>query len=75
MRKLSIKLTDNRSGEIVCSIIADHLSITERCTTLFWNENNRIETLPAAIDNWFIINGVITINYKSGFHAEITRIA
>ena len=84
MRKLSCKIIRSDDNSIVQKFISDHADITNR-TTVFFNayalnktysegESGAQFCIPCEIDHWCIMDGIVTIYYKTGFELEISRI-
>ena len=83
MKKLSIKIIESESNKTIESIICQHLDASAHLTTLSntifkrpgqSDKFYKLYVIPAKIDHWHLMDGLITIYYTSGFEMEITRI-
>jgi hypothetical protein len=84
MRKLLIKIFRSSDHVLTETIICQHMDATNKSTALygfsfvglkeFKQKEFQCYTMPAEIDHWNLIDGLITIYYKSGFEMEISRI-
>jgi hypothetical protein len=84
MKKLLIKIFRSSDHVLKETIICHHMDATNKTTALYGftivglKGMNKKEfecyTMPAEIDHWNLIDGLITIYYKTGFEMEISRI-
>jgi hypothetical protein len=76
MRKLKIEVYDTENKAIF-KVTAARLDATNNITVIASATNNKTSEyirLIENIDHWYLMDGMITIYYRSGCYMEITRV-
>lgn len=83
MRRLLIKIFRSEDHRLETTVICEHLDASDNVTNLYRysipglpilkDHISEIYCIPAKIDHWNIVDGLITIYYKTGFEMEIQR--
>lgn len=76
MRKLKINVFDEDDKQIF-KVTAARLDATSNITIIGYSTNCKTSEylrLVDEIDHWYLMDGMITIYYRSGCYMEITRL-